>query len=56
MGNQGTTASATFTVDATAPAPIFDPADNDTETDAGRNITLSFVEAIKADGSLSATY
>ena len=51
-GNQGAMASATFTVDTTGPAqPTFDPLDNATVTNAGRNITLTFAEAIKADNS-----
>ena len=51
-GNQGAAASATFTVDTTAPAaPTFDPANGATVTDAGRNITLTFAEAVKKDDS-----
>ncbi len=51
-GNQGSAASATFTVDSTAPAaPTFDPADSATETNAGTDITLTFAEAIKANGA-----
>ena len=50
-GDQGVSASATFTVDATAPSPKFSPADTDTVTDAGTNITLTFAEAIRKDGS-----
>ncbi len=49
-GNPGTQASATFTVDSTGvSAPVFDPRDGETVTDAGRNITLTFDEAIKKD-------
>ena len=50
-GNQGAAAAATFTVDATAPSATFSPADGDTVTDAGRNITLTFDEAIRSDAS-----
>ena len=50
-GNQGEQASATFTVDTTAPEPVFDPANGDTETDNTTNITLTFDEAIKKDNS-----
>ena len=51
-GNQGTAANATFTVDATGPAaPTFSPLNSATVTDAGRNITLTFAEAVKKDGS-----
>ncbi len=50
-GIQGAAASATFTVDATAPSPTFLPANGATVTNAGGNITLSFGEAIRKDGS-----
>ena len=50
-GIQGEAASATFTVDATAPAPTFSPADGETETDNATDITLTFGEAIKANAS-----
>ena len=51
-GNQGTAASATFTLDATGPgAPTFSPQGGATVTNAGRNITLTFAEAVKKDGS-----
>ncbi|MCY4555411.1 MAG: Ig-like domain-containing protein, partial [Chloroflexi bacterium] len=50
-GNQGTAASATFTVDATAPSPTFSPASSASVTDAATNITLTFAEAVKKDGS-----
>ena len=50
-GNQGTAASATFTVDSTGvAAPTFNPANNATVTNAGTNITLTFAEAVKKDG------
>ncbi len=50
-GDQGSRASATFTVDATPPAPTFSPVDGATVTDAGTNITLTFAEAVKKDGA-----
>ena len=51
-GNQGSATSATFTVDSTGPeTPTFRPENGATVTDAGRNITLTFAEAIKKDGS-----
>ena len=51
-GNQGSTASATFTVDTTGPAaPTFLPAHQATVTNASTNITLTFAEAVKKDGS-----
>ena len=50
-GDQGTAASATFTVDATAPSPTFTPADTDAVKDVGANITLTFEEAIRKDAS-----
>ncbi len=47
-GNQGTAATATFTVDTTGvAAPTFSPVSGATVTDAGTNITLTFGEAIK---------
>ena len=52
VGNRGSTASATFTVDTTGPAaPKFLPADEATVTDASTNITLTFAEAVKKDGN-----
>ena len=49
-GNQGSTASATFTVDTTGPAaPDFSPANAAKVTDAGTDITLTFAEAVKKD-------
>ena len=51
-GNQGSAASATFTVDVTGPeAPAFEPLDDATVTNAGTNITLTFKEAVKKDAS-----
>ena len=51
-GNQGAAASATFTVDTTAPAPpAFDPADSATVGKADRNITLTFAEALRKDAN-----
>ena len=50
-GNQGGAASATFTVDTTGPAPTFDPANGETETDKTTDITLTFGEAIRKDDS-----
>ena len=51
-GNQGSAANATFTVDATAPSPTFDPANGAAVKDTTTNITLTFDEAIvKSDGS-----
>ncbi len=51
-GNQGAAASATFTVDTTAPAaPTFSPADGTTVSNATGNITLTFTEAIHKDAS-----
>ena len=50
-GNQGATATATFTVDTTGPAaPDFSPANAAKVTDAGTDITLTFAEAVKKDG------
>ncbi|MCY4559484.1 MAG: Ig-like domain-containing protein, partial [Chloroflexi bacterium] len=46
VGNRGSAASATFTVDATGPSPTFRPADGASVTDAGANITLTFDEAV----------
>ncbi len=37
--------------DPTPAAPVFDPADGDTVTDAGTDITLTFAEAIKSNAS-----
>ncbi len=50
-GNQGSAANATITVDATAPSPTFDPANSAKISNAGTNITITFTEAIKSDGS-----
>ena len=50
-GNQGLMANATFTVDTSVEAPVFSPADGETETDNTTNITLTFAEAIKANAS-----
>ena len=50
-GNRGSPANITFTVDTAAPAPTFSPANGGTLTDNTANITLTFGEAIKADGS-----
>ena len=50
-GNQGAAASATFTVDATAPTATFSPAAGATLTDASGNVTLTFAEAIHKDAS-----
>ena len=51
-GNQGAAASITFTVDSTGvSAPAFSPANSTTVTDASRNITLTFTEAVKRTSS-----
>ena len=50
-GNQGAEASATFTVDATAPTVTFSPAAGATLTDATGNITLTFSEAVRKDAA-----
>ena len=51
-GNQGQAANATFTVDTMGPAtPTFEPQNAATVTNASTNITITFTEAIKADGS-----
>ena len=48
-GNQGAAAAATFTVDTIVAAPAFRPADGVRVGDAGRNITLTFAEAVSKD-------
>ena len=50
-GNQGAAASATFTVDTSVAAPVFSPAAGDSVKDTGRNVTLTFAEAIHKDAS-----
>ena len=52
-GNKGSRHTATFTVDTTAPAaPEFSPVNGHKEQNPGRNITLTFAEAVKkSDGS-----
>ena len=51
-GNRGAAANATFSVDTTAPAaPTFSPADGARVGNAGRNITLTFTEAIRKDAN-----
>ena len=50
-GNQGAAADATFTVDTSVAAPAFRPADGVRVTDAGRNITLTFAEAVRKDAA-----
>ena len=47
--NAGTAASATFTVDATAPSPDFSPDDGAATKEVSGNITLTFAEAIRKD-------
>ncbi len=48
VGNQGSAAEATFTVDTAPPtAPTFNPANGTTTNAAGTDITLTFGEAIK---------
>ena len=48
-GNQGGAASVSFTIDATAPSPVFSPLDRATVADPATNITLTFAEAVKRD-------
>ena len=51
VGNQGTAATATITVDTTGvAAPTFSPANGATVADNTTNITLTFAEAIKKSG------
>ena len=47
--NAGTAASATFTVDTTAPSPEFSPGNGEATKEASGNITLTFAEAIRKD-------
>ncbi|MCY4495561.1 MAG: Ig-like domain-containing protein, partial [Acidimicrobiaceae bacterium] len=50
VGNAGSAASATFTVDTMGPAqPTFAPTNDAVETDNTTNITLIFAEAVKKD-------
>ena len=52
IGNPGAMASATFTVDLTAPAaPEFSPADGASVKDVSTDITLTFAEALRKDAS-----
>ena len=48
-GNRGAAANATFTVDTSVAAPVFDPAGGTTVTAATGNVTLTFAEAIRKD-------
>ena len=50
-GNQGTAASATFTLDTSAPAPTFSPAHGGSVKNTGTDITISFGEAIGKDST-----
>ncbi|MYI90053.1 MAG: hypothetical protein F4082_07215, partial [Gammaproteobacteria bacterium] len=51
-GNQGTQASATFTVDTAGPAaPTFSPANGTRTNDTGTDITLTFAEEIRKDAA-----
>ena len=50
-GNQGSTASATFTVDTGVATPTFSPANGATVNNNGTNITITFAEAIKSNNS-----
>ena len=49
QGNQGSQASATFMVDTSVAAPVFDPGGGTVVTDATGNVTLTFAEAIRKD-------
>ena len=53
-GNRGAAANATFTVDTSVAAPVFDPAGGTTANDATGNVTLTFGEAIYKDASQTA--
>ncbi len=50
-GVQGSAAEATFTVDTAGPTVTFSPPNGDTTDNAETNVTLTFNEAIRADGS-----
>ena len=51
LGNQGMQADATFTVDTAGPVPTFSPADDTATKNNATNITLTFDEALRKDGS-----
>ena len=51
LGTKGRVASATFTVDTTAPSPTFSPGNGKATNDVAGNITLTFAEAIRKDAA-----